>query len=52
LQEFGAGSIWIIDPETLEAEIHTLTHRINIDDGVMRLQGTNFEVPLHALADD
>ena len=52
LQEFGAASIWIIDPETLEAEIHTLTRRIAVGDSVMRVEGTPIEVPLHGLEND
>jgi len=52
LLEFGAGSIWIIDPETLEAEIHTLTRRIRVEDGILRVEGTPIEVPLDGLEND
>lgn len=52
LQDFGAGNIWIIDPETLEAEIHTLTRRIAVEDGILRVEGSPIEVPLHGLESD
>jgi Uma2 family endonuclease len=52
LQEFGAANIWIIDPETLEAEIHTPEGSCKVADSVLRVAGTPIEVPLHALEND
>lgn len=49
LREFGAENIWVIDPETLEAEIHTQQGSRKIEDGVLRVPGTPIEVPLQAL---
>jgi Uma2 family endonuclease len=52
LQEFGAGNIWIIDPETFEAEIHTSEGSSKVEDGMLRVSGTPIEVPLHRLEND
>ena len=51
-QEFGAGNIWIIDPETFEAEIHTSEGSSKVEDGMLRVSGTPIEVPLHRLEND
>jgi len=52
LLEFGAGNIWIIDPETLEAEIHTVEGSTPVADGVLRVPGTPIEVLLNSLEND
>ena len=52
LLEFGAQNIWIIDPETLEAEIHTPAGSRAVEDGVLRVDGTPIEVPLRGLESD
>jgi Uma2 family endonuclease len=49
LLEFGVPNIWVIDPETLEAEIHTPQGSRTIEDGILRVEGTPIEVPLHGL---
>ena len=47
--EFGVPNIWLIDAETLEAEIHTSQGSLMIKDGIMRVADTPIEVPLHGL---
>lgn len=51
LLEFGAKNIWVIDPKTLEAEIHTPQGSRTIKDGILRVDGTPIEVPLHGLVE-
>ena len=51
LLEFGATNIWIIDPETFEAEIHTSAGSWKVDDGFLRVVGSPIEVPLRALGE-
>ena len=50
--EFGVPNIWLIDPETLESEIHTPQGSRTVEDGVLRVEGTPIEVPLHGLEED
>jgi Uma2 family endonuclease len=52
LKEFGVPNIWIVDPETFEAETHTLEGSSKIADGILRVPGTPIEVPLQALDRD
>lgn len=52
LLEFGVPNIWVIDPETLESEIHTPQGSRKIEDGILRVDGTPIEVPLHGLVED
>jgi Uma2 family endonuclease len=52
LLEWGVPNIWVIDPETLESELHTPAGIRNLEDGVLRLDGTPIEVPLHKLDED
>jgi Uma2 family endonuclease len=52
LLDFGVPYIWIIDPETLESEVHTQHGSTILTDGVFRIPGTPIEVPLPALEDD
>lgn len=52
LLEFGVRNIWIIDPETLEAEIHTPAGSRTVEDGVLSVDGTPIEVSLQGLETD
>lgn len=52
LIEFGAPNVWVIDPETFEAEVHTAEGSRQIADGVLRVPGTAIEIPLFALDRD
>ena len=52
LREFGVPNIWVIDPETFEAEVHTAEGSGKIDDGVLHVPGTPIEIPLAALERD
>ena len=52
LLEFGVPNIWVIDPETLEAEIHTPQGSRSVDDEILRVDGTPIEVSLHLLEED
>ena len=49
LLEFGVPNIWVIDPETFEAEVHTPSGSRKVEDGVLRAEGTGIEVPLKGL---
>jgi len=49
LLEFRVPNIWVIDPETFEAEVHTLSGSRKVEDGVLRAEGTAIEVPLKGL---
>jgi Uma2 family endonuclease len=50
--EFGVPYIWIIDPDTLESELHTPHGSTALPDGVLRLPDSPIEVPLGALEED
>ena len=52
LHDFGVLNIWVIDPETFEAEVHTPEGSAKVADGVLRVPGTPIEVPLEALDRD
>ena len=52
LIEFGTPNLWVIDPETFEAEVHTPEGSRQIADGLLRVPGTAIEIPLHALDQD
>jgi Uma2 family endonuclease len=52
LLEFGVPNIWVIDPDTLEAEIHSPTGSRTVLDGVLRVDGTPIEVPLRGLEEE
>jgi len=52
LREFGVPNIWIIDPETLEAEVHTAAGSSKVEDGILRVPGTPIEVPLRELENE
>jgi Uma2 family endonuclease len=49
LLECGVPYVWVIDPETLESEVHTQQGSSILEDGILRVPGTPIEVPLHAL---
>jgi Uma2 family endonuclease len=49
LREFGAPNIWVIDPETLESEIHTQEGSRKVEDGILWVEGTPIQVPLQKL---
>jgi len=48
----GAPYIWVIDPETLESELHTAEGHRTLDDGVLRIPGPPIEVPLAQVLED
>jgi Uma2 family endonuclease len=50
--ESGVPYVWVIDPETLESEVHTPQGSTTLIDGVFRIAGTAIEVPLAALEED
>ena len=52
LLEFGVPNIWVIDPQTLESEVHTPGGSRKIADGILRVDGTPIEVPLRGLEED
>ena len=47
--KFGVPFVWVIDPETMESELHTQSGSHQIEDGVLRLAGTPIEVHLSEL---
>jgi len=48
----GAPYVWVIDPETLESDLYTAEKRTPLEDGVLRIPGTEIEVPLHGIFED
>jgi Uma2 family endonuclease len=50
--ESGAPYVWVIDPEMLESELHTAEKRTLLEDGVLRIPGTEILVPLAAVFED
>ena len=51
-RDFGVPYVWVIDPETLESELHDERGRTSLQDGVLRIPGTPIEVPLQLLDED
>jgi Uma2 family endonuclease len=49
---FGVPYVWVIEPETLESDLHTASGCRKLEDGILRIEGTAIEVPLHALDED
>ena len=47
--EFGPPNVWVINPRTLEAEVHTPQGSYKVLDGILRVEGTPIEIPLHGL---
>jgi Uma2 family endonuclease len=52
LLAFGTPYVWVIDPETLESELHTREGSVELTDGVLRLPGTKILVPLKKVLED
>ena len=50
--ESGAPYVWVIDPVTLESDLHTAEKHTQLEDGVLRIPGTQIEVPLHGIFED
>ena len=50
--EYGTPYVWVIDPETLESELHTGEKRAPLEDGVLRIPGTQIMVPLSDVFED
>jgi Uma2 family endonuclease len=50
--ESGVPYVWVIDPETLESELHTGEKRTPLKDGVLQIPGTQIEVPLTGIFED
>jgi hypothetical protein len=51
-RNFGVPYVWVIDPETLESELHDRRGRTKLADGVLQIPGTTIEVALHLLDED
>jgi Uma2 family endonuclease len=51
-RDFGVPYVWVIDPETLESELHDERGTTILSDGILRIPGTPIEVPLHRLDED
>ena len=49
---FGVPYVWVIDPETLESELHTQHGRHPIEDFALRIPEVGIEVPLKLLDQD
>jgi hypothetical protein len=52
LLDFGVPYIWIIDPQTLESEVHTPQGSTTLTDGIFRIPGTPIAPPLQAIEED
>ena len=50
--DFGVPYVWVIDPETLESDLHTTSGSRALEDGILKIEGTAIEVPLRALNED
>lgn len=50
--ESGVPYVWVIDPETLESDLHTVEKRTPLEDGVLRIPGTEIVVPLAEIFED
>jgi Uma2 family endonuclease len=50
--DFGAAYVWVIDPETLESELHSAAGRTELADGILRIPDTPIEVPLQSVFED
>ena len=47
--EFGVPNVWVIDPETFEAEIHTPAGSRKVEDRILRVPDSPISVPLDGL---
>jgi Uma2 family endonuclease len=52
LLEFGVPYVWIIDPQTLESELHTPGKSTALEDGILSIPGTEIVVPLQSIFED
>ena len=52
LLQFGVPYVWIIDPQTLESELHTPGKCTPLEDGILSIPGSDIVVPLHAIFED
>ena len=43
---FGVKYVWVIDPETLESELHTREASVSLTDFTLRIPGTEIVVSL------
>ncbi len=50
--EFGAGYVWVIDPETLESYVSTRNAEYELVDGILRVDAAGIEVPLGQINED
>jgi Uma2 family endonuclease len=50
--DFGVPYVWVIDPETLESDLHTAAGSRALLDGILKIKGTPIEVPLRVLDED
>jgi Uma2 family endonuclease len=48
----GAPYVWVIDPETLESDLYTAEKHTPLEDGVLRIPGTEIVVPLAGIFED
>jgi Uma2 family endonuclease len=48
----GCPYVWIIDPQTLESELHTPGRCQPLDDGILSIPGTEIVVPLQQVFED
>ena len=49
---FGVPYVWVIDPGTLESDLHTASGSRKLEDSVLRIEGAAIEVPLRSLDED
>src|SRR5664279_1504600 len=50
--ESGTPYVWVIDPETLESDLYSAGKHTPLQAGVLRIPGTQIEVPLHGIFED
>jgi Uma2 family endonuclease len=50
--EAGVPYVWVIDPETLESDLYTAEKHTPLEDGVLRIPGTEIVVPLNEIFED
>ncbi len=50
--DFGTPYVWVIDPKTLESDLHTPGNCTALEDGVLRIPETEIVVPLSQLFED
>ena len=47
--DFGVPYVWVIDPETMESDLHRPSGSHALEDAILRIEGTPIEVPLKML---